>query len=110
MANRAFFHDHRDGGCGQQVLFVPFGCDLVVRYFSCQKLLDGPLLKPFVNAVEPIQRIKTCPLELKSHGKRLCSLPGRMDDSLKQMEHAFAATTLQELLLKSNSSVPLCEK
>lgn len=63
-----------------------------------------------VNAVEPIQRIKTCPLELKSHGKRLCSLHGRMDDSLKQMEHSFAATTLQELLLKSNSSVPLCEK
>ena len=42
-----------------------------------------------VNAVEPIQRIKTCPLELKSHGKRLCSLHSRMDDSLKQMEYAF---------------------
>ena len=63
-----------------------------------------------VNAVEPVQRIKTCPLELKSHGKRLCSLHGRMDDALKQMEIAFASTTLQELLNTNNPSVPLCEK
>lgn len=62
-----------------------------------------------VNAVEPIQRIKTCPLELKTHGKRLCSLHRRMDESLKSMESAFAATTLQELLHEQNASVPLCE-
>ena len=63
-----------------------------------------------VNAVEPIQRIKTCPLELKSHGKRLCSLHGRMDESLKNIELAFASTTLAELLSESKSSIPLCEK
>ena len=62
-----------------------------------------------VNAVEPIQRIKTCPLELKSHGKRLCALHSRMDASLKSMESAFAATTLQELLEDRNPSLPLCE-
>ncbi len=62
-----------------------------------------------VNAVEPIQRIKTCPLDLKSHGKNLCALHKRMDASLKSMEDAFAATTLAELLLESNPSVPLCD-
>jgi len=62
-----------------------------------------------VNAVEPIQRIKTCPLQLKSHGKRLCALHSRMDESLKSMETAFAATTLEELLNERNPSVPLCE-
>ncbi len=62
-----------------------------------------------VNAVEPIQRIKTCPLQLKSHGKRLCALHSRMDESLKSMESAFAATTLEELLNERNPSVPLCE-
>jgi Rrf2 family transcriptional regulator, nitric oxide-sensitive transcriptional repressor len=62
-----------------------------------------------VNAVEPIQRIKTCPLELKSHGKRLCALHSRMDESLKSMEAAFAATTLQELLEERNPSQPLCD-
>ena len=33
-----------------------------------------------VNAVDPIQRIKTCPLGLKTHGVRLCPLHRRMDD------------------------------
>lgn len=61
-----------------------------------------------VNAVEPFQRIHTCPLELKAHGKRLCSLHSRMDKSLENMEQAFAGTTLAELLLEQNPSVPLC--
>ena len=62
-----------------------------------------------VNAVEPIQRIKTCPLELKSHGTQLCALHSRMDASLRNMEEAFAATTLAELLLERNPSAPLCD-
>jgi Rrf2 family transcriptional regulator, nitric oxide-sensitive transcriptional repressor len=62
-----------------------------------------------VNAVEPIQRIKTCPLDLQSHGTQLCALHRRMDCSLKSMEDAFSATTLAELLLESNPSVPLCD-
>jgi len=62
-----------------------------------------------VSAVEPLQRIKTCPLDLKSHGTQLCALHRRMDASLKNMEDAFASTTLAELLLESNPSVPLCD-
>ncbi len=63
-----------------------------------------------VNAVDPIQRINTCPLGLKTHGVRLCSLHRRMDDALKVMEAAFRATTLAELLQDTNPSVPLCNK
>lgn len=62
-----------------------------------------------VNAVEPIQRIHTCPLELKSHGVRLCALHRRMDDALRQMETAFRESTLAELLTDGNPSVPLCD-
>ncbi len=62
-----------------------------------------------VNAVEPIQRIHTCPLELKSHGKRLCSLHTRMDAALANMEAAFASTTLSELLKERRPSIPLCD-
>src|SRR3954468_1189802 len=32
-----------------------------------------------VNAVEPVGRIRTCPLGLKSHGVRLCPLHKRLD-------------------------------
>jgi Rrf2 family transcriptional regulator, nitric oxide-sensitive transcriptional repressor len=63
-----------------------------------------------VNAVEPFERIHTCPLQLKSHGKRLCSLHAKMDHALQNMEQAFKTTTLAELIEDRNPSVPLCEK
>lgn len=61
-----------------------------------------------VNAVDPIQRIRTCPLNLASHGVHLCALHRRMDDAMLRMEQAFQATTLAELLDDPNPSVPLC--
>jgi Rrf2 family nitric oxide-sensitive transcriptional repressor len=62
-----------------------------------------------VNAVEPIQRIKTCPLGLKAHGHKLCPLHRRMDNALASMEKAFAGTTLAEVLADPSKSKPLCE-
>ncbi len=62
-----------------------------------------------VQAVDPIQRITTCPLGLNSHGARLCALHRRMDDALQKMESAFRTTSLAELLNDPNPSIPLCE-
>ena len=62
-----------------------------------------------VNAVDPIKRITTCPLELSSHGVRLCALHRRMDNAMLAMEQAFQSTTLTELLSDPNPSVPLCD-
>jgi Rrf2 family protein len=61
-----------------------------------------------VNAVDGIQRIVVCPLGLKAHGKRLCPLHKKMDAALAQMEHAFASTTLADVLTEPSQSVPLC--
>ncbi|MCA9034188.1 MAG: Rrf2 family transcriptional regulator [Planctomycetaceae bacterium] len=61
-----------------------------------------------VNAVDPIERIHTCPLDLPGHGVRLCALHQRMDNALASMECAFQQTTLKELLADPNPSVPLC--
>ena len=61
-----------------------------------------------VNAVDPIKRIKTCPLGLPSHGIRLCPLHKRFDDALAQVEAAFGSTTLAEVLAEPSTSVPLC--
>jgi Rrf2 family protein len=61
-----------------------------------------------VNAVEPMQRIKTCPLGLAAHGVRLCPLHKRIDDALAKVEDAFRRTTLAEILAEPSASVPLC--
>ena len=61
-----------------------------------------------VQAVDPIERITTCPLGLAAHGKRLCPLHRRLDNALATMEKAFAASTLAEILAEPTKSVPLC--
>ena len=62
-----------------------------------------------VDAVEPIERIETCPLGLKSHGKHLCPLHRRMDEALAMVQDAFKKTTLAEVLAEPSRSTPLCE-
>lgn len=62
-----------------------------------------------VNAVEPIGRIKTCPLGLAAHGVRLCPLHRRMDEALAMVENAFRTTTLAEVLAEPTTSIPLCD-
>lgn len=62
-----------------------------------------------VNVVEPIVRIKTCPLGLATHGVRLCPLHRRVDNALAMVEQAFQSTTLAEILADPNPSVPLCD-
>ena len=62
-----------------------------------------------VNAVDPIRRIETCPLDLASHGVRLCPLHKRLDNALASVEDAFRSTTLAEILSEPSESQPLCD-
>ncbi len=62
-----------------------------------------------VNAVEPIQRIRTCPLGLVTHGTRLCSLHAKLDHAYAAMESAFRSTTLADILADPSRSIPLCD-
>jgi Rrf2 family protein len=51
-----------------------------------------------VNAVEPIGRIRECPLGVAAHGVHLCPLHRRLDNALSTVEAAFQQTTLAEIL------------
>ena len=61
-----------------------------------------------VNAVEPIQRIKVCPLGLSEHGPNLCPLHTRMDMALALVESTFCSTTIADVLAEPTNSIPLC--
>lgn len=50
-----------------------------------------------VTAVDPLRRIRTCPLGLQAHGENLCPLHRKLDDAVRSVEEAFAATTIQSL-------------
>jgi Rrf2 family protein len=62
-----------------------------------------------VNAVDPIQRIETCPLGLKSHGAELCALHKRLDDAIAHIEKAFSTSSIADLLLEPSSKRPFRE-
>ena len=61
-------------------------------------------------AIEPVQRIRTCPLNLPNHGTHLCALHRRMDEALLAVETALRQSTLQELVDDPNPSRPLCNE
>ncbi|MGD9720253.1 MAG: Rrf2 family transcriptional regulator [Pirellulales bacterium] len=62
-----------------------------------------------IDAVDPIQRIRSCPLGLKAHGVNLCAMHRRLDDAMAGVEQAFRTSTVDELLADPNPSKPLCE-
>src|SRR4051794_22529288 len=56
---------------------------------SLTKTPDQLTILDVVNAVEPIGRIRECPLGLKAHGAHLCPLHKRLDNALALVEDVF---------------------
>jgi Rrf2 family protein len=76
--------------------------------FTLAKAPDELSVWDVVEAVDPIQRIRTCPLGLKAHVK-LCPLHRRLDDALALVENAFRESTVGDLLREPSASKPLCD-
>ena len=70
---------------------------------------DDITLYDVAQAIDPLPRITTCPLGLKSHGTRLCAVHQRLDDAMAHVEKVFKASTIADLLTKSTGSKPLSE-
>lgn len=61
-----------------------------------------------VNAVSPLERIRSCPLGLPSHQK-LCPLHAELDRACAATETAFSNVTIRQLLESSSPIAPLCD-
>ena len=61
-----------------------------------------------VNTVAPIERIRHCPLGLKSH-KKLCPLHAELDKAYAATEAAFARVSIQALIDSTHEILPLCD-
>ena len=59
-------------------------------------------------AVDPIRRIQSCPLDLPGHGSQLCPLHRRMDDAIGHIETTFRRSTLAELVQENDGITALC--
>ena len=77
--------------------------------FTLTRPADRISILEVVNAVDPIRRIRTCPLGLRSHGQRLCALHRRMDEALAHVERALGSATIADLVEEPSPVRPLCE-
>ena len=62
-----------------------------------------------INAVDPLRRITTCPLGLKTHGTHLCPMHARLDSALQYVEGALGSSTIAELMSEPGRPLPLVE-
>jgi Rrf2 family nitric oxide-sensitive transcriptional repressor len=76
--------------------------------FTLARPADELTILDVVNSVDPVQRIHSCPLKLKSHGTTLCPLHRRLDAAMVMIEQAFGDTTIADLLNEPSTSKPLC--
>jgi len=59
-------------------------------------------------AVDPPQRIRSCPLGIESHSDRLCALHQRLDEAMAMVEEAFRKSTIADVVNEPANSRPLC--
>ena len=55
-----------------------------------------------LDAVSPIKRIESCPLDLEGHSSDLCPLHRRLDAAMGLVQEAFRDTSLAEVLSEEN--------
>ena len=72
------------------------------------KATDEITILDVVNSVAPIERIRSCPLGLRSH-LILCPLHAELDKAYAATESAFASVTIKDLVESASPIMPLCE-
>ncbi len=61
-----------------------------------------------VQAIDPIQRITACPLQLEDHGADLCPLHRGLDNAMAAVETTFKRMTVHQMLTQPGANRPLC--
>jgi len=64
-----------------------------------------------VDCIDPIAKIDKCPLDLASHGARLCPLHRMLNDATALVQQKFATTTIESLITDRHGDGirPLCD-
>ena len=63
-----------------------------------------------VQAVDPVRRVRNCPLKIKGHGSRLCGLHRRIDEIFADVEASFRETSVARLLAEMGGVRPFCDE
>ncbi len=76
--------------------------------YALAKSPEAISLLDVINAVGAIERIRACPLNLKTH-TRLCPLHRELDNAYAAVEEAFARVTVAQVVRQPGAVTPLCD-
>lgn len=76
--------------------------------FTLVRLASELTIYDVVQAVDPIMRIDSCPLQIEGHGDELCPLHRTMDRAMAQVEELFRKTRIDQMINAPGEHRPLC--
>lgn len=76
--------------------------------YALDRPVDKITILDVINAVDPLERIRHCPLGLPSHTS-LCPLHKELDRAYAATEEAFSRVTIGQLLRSASDIIPLCD-
>jgi Rrf2 family protein len=62
-----------------------------------------------INAIDPLERIDSCPLRLESHVGGLCPMHRCVDEAMEKIEETFRQTTIADAIQIDRASESYCE-
>lgn len=77
--------------------------------FHLLRDIDELTVFEVISAVDPIQRITACPLELKTHRDCRCPMHARLDEAMELVEKALRKSTIRDVLYEKGRPQPLLD-
>jgi Rrf2 family protein len=62
-----------------------------------------------INAIDPFERIESCPLQLEAHTGGLCTMHRCVDEAMAKIEETFERTTIRDAIESPPKSDSCCE-
>ncbi len=75
--------------------------------FTLERSPETISILDVINAVDPLQRILSCPLALPEHRDSLCPLHRRLDQTMADIEKALGVVTIADIMVGPEGGVPL---
>ncbi|MBK9128108.1 MAG: Rrf2 family transcriptional regulator [Phycisphaerales bacterium] len=76
--------------------------------FTLAKAPSAMTMWEVVQAVDPLKRIKDCPLGFEAHAGALCLLHQQVDDAIATIEKQFSSCKISKLIDPNHAAAPLC--
>jgi Rrf2 family protein len=76
--------------------------------YALERPPEATTLLDVVRAVGGVERIRACPLDLKTH-TTLCPLHRELDNTYAAVEAAFGRVTVAQVVQRQGAPAPLCE-